>query len=217
MVRPCCGAGQDITEPLHVLSCSIVPHPVSHLYTSMHKSPACGGISEALKDEQIHAFRPRMAREILLGLRRCHYAGLATNLVIYLQTVMGESSASAAIQQMMFEGTCYLTPLLGAVLADSRWGRYKTILVFSAIYFVVSRCPGPCYIPTQALAESLPSLIHCFCSSILQALLTHAACSRPAVQRQWQWQWQWHDAPIPVHATPTQNPLMGKACRGSYV
>ena len=70
--------------------------------------------------------------------RCCCLAGLATNLVIYLQTVMGESAASAAIQQMMFEGTCYLTPLLGALLADSRWGRYKTILVFSAIYFVVS-------------------------------------------------------------------------------
>ena len=73
---------------------------------------------------------------------------------------MGESSASAAIQQMMFEGTCYLTPLLGAVLADSRWGRYKTILVFSAIYFVVGCCPGPCNRAQQALLDSLPGLIH---------------------------------------------------------
>ncbi len=37
----------------------------------------------------------------------------------------------------MFEGTCYLTPLIGAYLADSRWGRYHTILVFSSIYLVV--------------------------------------------------------------------------------
>ena len=35
-------------------------------------------------------------------------------------------------------GTCYITPLLGAWLADSLWGRYKTILVFSVIYLVVS-------------------------------------------------------------------------------
>jgi len=34
----------------------------------------------------------------------------------------------------VFEGTCYVTPLLGAYLADSHWGRYKTILVFSTIY-----------------------------------------------------------------------------------
>ena len=73
---------------------------------------------------------------------------------------MGESSASAAIQQMMFEGTCYLTPLLGAVLADSRWGRYKTILVFSAIYFVVGRCLGPCNRAQQALIDFMPGLIH---------------------------------------------------------
>lgn len=44
------------------------------------------------------------------------------------------------MQLNLFEGTCYLTPLLGAWLADSLWGRYKTIIVFSAIYFVVS-CP----------------------------------------------------------------------------
>ena len=35
-------------------------------------------------------------------------------------------------------GTCYITPLLGAWLADSHWGRYKTILVFSTIYLLVS-------------------------------------------------------------------------------
>ncbi len=43
-----------------------------------------------------------------------------------------------AVQINLFEGTCYLTPLLGAWLADSLWGRYKTIMVFSIIYFLVS-------------------------------------------------------------------------------
>ena len=41
----------------------------------------------------------------------------------------------STLQVMVFEGTCYITPLLGAYLADSHWGRYKTILVFSTIYF----------------------------------------------------------------------------------
>ena len=62
---------------------------------------------------------------------------LSTNLVIYLTRVMGEEPACAAIQQMLFEGTCYLTPILGALLADASWGRYKTILIFSGIYFAV--------------------------------------------------------------------------------
>lgn len=50
---------------------------------------------------------------------------------------MGEESGHAALQVSLFSGTCYLTPLLGAWLADSMWGRYKTIMVFSLIYFLV--------------------------------------------------------------------------------
>ncbi|GLC42322.1 hypothetical protein PLESTB_000659700 [Pleodorina starrii] len=75
----------------------------------------------------------------ILGNEFCErlaYYGLATNLVMYITTVMGGDPADAAIQVSVFEGTCYLTPLIGAYLADSRWGRYKTILVFSSIYLV---------------------------------------------------------------------------------
>lgn len=67
---------------------------------------------------------------------RLAFYGLSTNLVMYLTRVMGEESGFAAVQVNLFEGTCYLTPLLGAWLADSLWGRYRTILVFSIIYFV---------------------------------------------------------------------------------
>lgn len=68
------------------------------------------------------------------GFIRCR---LSTNLVLYLTRVMGEESGHAALQVSLFSGTCYLTPLLGAWLADSMWGRYKTIMVFSLVYFVV--------------------------------------------------------------------------------
>jgi hypothetical protein len=50
----------------------------------------------------------------------------------------------APLQLNLFEGTCYLTPLLGAWLADSMWGRYKTIIVFSCIYFLVGGWVGGC-------------------------------------------------------------------------
>ena len=66
---------------------------------------------------------------------RLAFYGLSTNLIVYLTRVMGEESGFAAVQLNLFEGTCYLTPLLGAWLADSLWGRYFTILVFSIIYF----------------------------------------------------------------------------------
>lgn len=73
----------------------------------------------------------------ILGNEFCErlaYYGLATNLITYMRTEMLEEPAFAAIMVQLFEGTCYLTPLLGAWLADLRWGRYKTILVFSSIY-----------------------------------------------------------------------------------
>ncbi|KDD72553.1 proton-dependent oligopeptide transporter, partial [Helicosporidium sp. ATCC 50920] len=75
----------------------------------------------------------------ILGNELCErlaYNGLATNLVIYLTQVMGQDNGFAAVQLNLFEGTCYLTPLLGAWLADAYWGRYKTIVVFSLIYLV---------------------------------------------------------------------------------
>ena len=75
----------------------------------------------------------------ILGNEFCErlaFYGLSTNLVIYLTRVMGQEPGFAAVQVNLFEGTCYLTPLLGAWLADGLWGRYKTILVFSLIYLV---------------------------------------------------------------------------------
>ncbi|GBG00630.1 hypothetical protein Rsub_13284, partial [Raphidocelis subcapitata] len=73
----------------------------------------------------------------ILGNELCErlaYYGLATNLITYLTRIMGIDAAAAAIAVMVFEGTAYVTPLLGAYLADSFWGRYRTILIFSTIY-----------------------------------------------------------------------------------
>ena len=60
---------------------------------------------------------------------------------------MGYEPAFASVQLMLFEGTCYLTPILGAWLADSAWGRFKTILVFSIVYFLVCSHRVACHNP----------------------------------------------------------------------
>lgn len=39
-------------------------------------------------------------------------------------------------QIAIWQGTCYLTPLLGAYLADAHLGRFKVIAIFSTIYFL---------------------------------------------------------------------------------
>ncbi|KAJ1996501.1 peptide transporter ptr2, partial [Coemansia thaxteri] len=35
-----------------------------------------------------------------------------------------------------FQFWCYITPILGAIIADQWWGKYKTILVFACVYLV---------------------------------------------------------------------------------
>jgi len=47
---------------------------------------------------------------------------------------MGATPAEAAALVTSWAGACYLTPLLGAWLADARWGRYRTILRLSLVY-----------------------------------------------------------------------------------
>ncbi|MED6124017.1 hypothetical protein PIB30_055085 [Stylosanthes scabra] len=84
------------------------------------------------------------------GCERLAYYGIATNLVTYLTTKLHQGNVSAARNVTTWQGTCYLTPLIGAVLADAYWGRYWTIAGFSTIYFI-----GMC---TLALSASVPIL-----------------------------------------------------------
>lgn len=39
-------------------------------------------------------------------------------------------------------GTCYVTPIVGAWLADTYMGRFWTILSFCSVYLVVSKAHG---------------------------------------------------------------------------
>ncbi|XP_024987888.1 protein NRT1/ PTR FAMILY 8.3-like [Cynara cardunculus var. scolymus] len=98
----------------------------------------------------------------ILGNECCErlaYYGISTNLVSYLTKYLHEGNASAARHVTMWQGTCYLTPLLGAVLADAYWGRYWTISMFSVIYFL-----GMC---TLTLSASIPSLKPVECVDVI--------------------------------------------------
>lgn len=75
----------------------------------------------------------------ILGTECCErlaYYGIATNLVTYLTKKLHEGNVSAARNVTTWQGTCYLTPLIGAILADAYFGRYWTIAAFSTIYFI---------------------------------------------------------------------------------
>ncbi|KAK8472354.1 hypothetical protein PHAVU_002G185600 [Phaseolus vulgaris] len=89
----------------------------------------------------------------ILGNECCErlaYFGISTNLVTYVTTKLHQGNVSAARDVSIWLGTSYLTPLLGAVIADGYWGRYWTIAASSLIYFI-----GLC---TLTLSASLPAL-----------------------------------------------------------
>ena len=66
--------------------------------------------------------------------RLCYYSVRAI-LVLLLQDLGYSKSASVSINSFWI-AACYLSPLIGAALSDSRWGRFATILRFSLAYVV---------------------------------------------------------------------------------
>jgi peptide/histidine transporter 3/4 len=66
------------------------------------------------------------------------FFAISKNLVTYLTSVLHETNVDAARNVSTWIGTTFFTPLVGAFLADTYWGRYKTIVVFLSVYAVVS-------------------------------------------------------------------------------
>lgn len=69
---------------------------------------------------------------------RLAYYGMSTNLLLYFKNHLNQHSATASRNLSNWSGTCYITPLIGAFLADAYLGRYWTIAGFSIIYVIVS-------------------------------------------------------------------------------
>ncbi|CAL5422652.1 hypothetical protein CsSME_00038685 [Camellia sinensis var. sinensis] len=77
------------------------------------------------------------ACRFILGNECCErlaYYGMSTNLVNYLKKRLNQGNVTASNNVTNWSGTCYITPLIGAFLADSYLGRYWTIASFSVIY-----------------------------------------------------------------------------------
>ncbi|XP_037437126.1 protein NRT1/ PTR FAMILY 5.2-like [Triticum dicoccoides] len=67
---------------------------------------------------------------------RMAYYGIAANLFIYLTDKMHQGTVEASNNVTNWSGTVFLTPLLGAYVADAYLGRYWTFVVGSAIYLM---------------------------------------------------------------------------------
>ncbi|KAL4030402.1 hypothetical protein IC575_008639 [Cucumis melo] len=65
---------------------------------------------------------------------RMAYYGIATNLVVYLTDRLHEGIVTSANNVTNWIGTVWMTPIIGAYIADAHLGRYWTFVSASAIY-----------------------------------------------------------------------------------
>lgn len=93
------------------------------------------------------------APAIVLGfelLESIAFSGVALNLVVYLGTVLHGTTAFNAAHVDTWNGTTFIVPVIGAFLADSYWGKYKTILA-SLLFYIVG-------LVLLTLSAAIPSL-----------------------------------------------------------
>ena len=79
---------------------------------------------------------------------RFSFYGMRSILLVYMTTylyqsdgtldVFGNKEAEAWVH--LFVGSAYLFPILGGIVADALWGKYKTILLLSLIYCLGHAC-----------------------------------------------------------------------------
>jgi len=75
----------------------------------------------------------------ILGNEFCErfsYYGMHAILVIYLTSMLKMSKDNATAVYHAFNMLCYFSPIFGAIIADSFWGKYKTILYVSLVYAI---------------------------------------------------------------------------------
>ncbi|KAF7038833.1 hypothetical protein CFC21_048946 [Triticum aestivum] len=69
-------------------------------------------------------------------LERIGFMGVGGNLITYLTGPLGMSTAAAAAGVNAWSGTVLVLPLVGALAADSRLGRYRAVLLAGVLYLL---------------------------------------------------------------------------------
>ncbi|MBS0386951.1 MAG: MFS transporter [Proteobacteria bacterium] len=67
--------------------------------------------------------------------RFCYY-GINTILAVYMTQTLHFGQARATVWGHMFKVSAYFFPMIGAIVSDVFWGKYRTILTFSVAYMI---------------------------------------------------------------------------------
>ncbi|KAG6474915.1 protein NRT1/ PTR FAMILY 5.2-like [Zingiber officinale] len=95
---------------------------------------------------------------------RMAYYGISANLVIYLTKRLHQGTVEAANNVTNWQGTVFLTPVIGAYVADAFLGRFWTFLIASAVYL-----SGMCLL---TLAVSVSPLKPAYCKENCESATT---------------------------------------------
>ena len=76
--------------------------------------------------------------------RFCYY-GINAILTIYMTQFLRMGDADATTWHSLFKSGAYFFPLVGAIVSDVFWGKYRTIMTFSLVY--ASGCAVVAFVP----------------------------------------------------------------------
>ncbi|KAK7859986.1 protein nrt1/ ptr family 5.3 [Quercus suber] len=67
------------------------------------------------------------------------YYSISSNLVVYLTSKLHQGTVTSANNVTNWVGTIFITPILGAYIADAHLGRYWTFIIACIIYLSRSK------------------------------------------------------------------------------
>ena len=73
------------------------------------------------------------------------YSGINAILTIYMTQFLRMGDANATTWHSLFKSGAYAFPLVGAIVSDVFWGKYRTIMTFSLVY--ASGCAVVAFVP----------------------------------------------------------------------
>jgi dipeptide/tripeptide permease len=68
---------------------------------------------------------------------RMAYYGISSNLFVYLTKKLHQGTVTSSNNVTNWIGTIFITPILGAYIADAHLGRYWTFVISALIYLLV--------------------------------------------------------------------------------